>query len=66
MIMGFSRRPLAPGDVRDWVALLTAIQHADRSDDFPSEQHLREAFGHPDQDFENRVYFLSFLWQNAL
>jgi mycothiol synthase len=51
MIMGFSRRPLAPGDVRDWVALLTAIQHADRSDDFPSEQHLREAFGHPDQDF---------------
>jgi len=51
MIMGFSRRPLAPGDVRDWVALLTAIQDADGSDEFPSEQDLREAFGRPDEDF---------------
>jgi mycothiol synthase len=51
MIMGFSRRPLAPGDVRDWVALLTAIQDGDGSDEFPSEQDLREAFGRPDEDF---------------
>jgi mycothiol synthase len=53
MIMGFSRRPLAPGDVRDWVALLTAIQDADGSDDYPSEQDLLEAFGQPDRDFES-------------
>ena len=51
MIMGFSRRSLAPDDVRDWVELLAAIQQADGSDEFPSEQHLREAFGRPDKDF---------------
>jgi len=51
MIMAFDRRPLAPGDAGDWAALLTAIQHADKSDDYPSEQDLQEAFGQPDQDF---------------
>jgi len=49
--MAFDRRPLAPGDAGDWAALLTAIQHADKSDDYPSEQDLQEAFGQPDQDF---------------
>jgi len=53
MIMGFGRRPLAPGDTRDWVALLTAIQDADRSDEYYSEQDAQEAFGQPDQDFAN-------------
>jgi mycothiol synthase len=53
MIMGFSRRPLAPDDVRDWVALLTAIQDADGGDEYYSEQDGREAFGRPDQDFAN-------------
>jgi mycothiol synthase len=53
MIMGFSRRPLAPDDVRDWVALLTAIQDADGGDEYYSEQDGRETFGRPDQDFAN-------------
>jgi len=53
MIMGFGRRPLAPGDARGWVALLTAIQDADGSDDHYSEQDAREFFGDPDRDFAN-------------
>jgi len=51
MIMGFDRRPLTPGDAREWAALLTAIQEADRSDEYASEQDLQEAFDQPDQDF---------------
>ena len=51
MIMGFDRRPLTPGDTREWAALLTAIQEADRSDEYASEQDLQEAFDQPDQDF---------------
>jgi GNAT superfamily N-acetyltransferase len=51
MIMGFDRRPLEPGDAGAWAALLTAIQHADGSDRYASEQGLQEAFGQPDQDF---------------
>jgi hypothetical protein len=31
--MSFDRRPLTPGDTREWAALLTAIQEADRSDE---------------------------------
>jgi hypothetical protein len=38
MTMGLERRPLAPGDVGDWVALLNAIEDADGSDDYSSEQ----------------------------
>jgi mycothiol synthase len=53
MIMGFGRRPLAPGDVRGWVALLTAIQDADSSEEYYSEQDAKEAFGQPDRDFAN-------------
>jgi hypothetical protein len=51
--MSFGRRPLAPGDARQWAALLTAIQDADGGDDYPGEQDLQEAFGHPGQDFAN-------------
>jgi mycothiol synthase len=51
MIMGFDRRPLAPGDAGDWAALLNAIEDADGGDDYASEQDLLEAFGQPDQDF---------------
>ncbi len=50
MIMGFDRRPLARGDTRDWVTLLTAIQDADGSDEYYSEQDAQEAFGQPDRD----------------
>jgi mycothiol synthase len=53
MVMGFTRRALAPGDARDWVALLTAIQDADGSDEYPSEQDLQEAFAQPDPEFAN-------------
>jgi mycothiol synthase len=49
--MGFDKRPLAPGDAGDWAALLTAIQDADGSEDYSSEQDLREGFGNPNQDF---------------
>ncbi len=51
MTMGFDRRPLAPGDAGDWVALLTAIGDADGGDDYPGEQDVRETFGNPNQDF---------------
>ncbi|HWN63677.1 MAG TPA: GNAT family N-acetyltransferase, partial [Streptosporangiaceae bacterium] len=51
MTMGVDRRPLAPGDAGDWVALLNAIEDADGGDDYPSEQGLRETFGNPNQDF---------------
>jgi mycothiol synthase len=51
MIMGFDRRPLAPGDAGDWTVLLNAIQDADGSDDYASEQDLLEAFSQPNQDF---------------
>ena len=49
--MSFDRRPLAPGDASDWAALLTAIQQADGSDEYASEQDLQENFRHPNQDF---------------
>jgi mycothiol synthase len=51
--MSFGRRPLAPGDAREWAALLTAIQDADGGDDYSSEQDLQEAFGNPSQDYAN-------------
>jgi mycothiol synthase len=51
MTMGLERRTLAPGDVGDWVALLNAIEDADGSDDYSTEQDLRETFGNPNQDF---------------
>ena len=51
MKMGLDRRPLAPGDAGDWVALLNAIEDADGSDDYSSEQDLQEYFGSPHHDF---------------
>jgi mycothiol synthase len=49
--MGFDRRPLTPGDVGNWAALLTAIQDADGDDEYASEQDLRERFEDPARDF---------------
>src|ERR1700723_3846527 len=51
MTTGLGRRPLAPGDAGDWVALLNAIEDADGSDDYSSEQDLQEYFGSPNHDF---------------
>ena len=51
MTMGFDRRPLAPGDATAWVALLNAIQDADGSDEYASEQDVLEAFSQPNQEF---------------
>jgi len=49
--MGLDGRPLVPGDAGDWVALLDAIEDADGSDDYASEQDLRESFGSPTHDY---------------
>jgi mycothiol synthase len=51
MTMGLDRRSLALDDAGDWVALLNAIEDADGSDDYSTEQDLRETFGNPNQDF---------------
>lgn len=45
------RRPLVPGDAGDWAALLAAIQDADKSDEYSSEEDLLEEFGWPGEDF---------------
>src|SRR5580704_3356448 len=45
------RRPLLPGDAGDWAALLAAIQDADKSDQYSSEEDLLEEFGRPGEDF---------------
>ena len=50
--MGFDWRPLTPGDVGDWAALLAAVQDADGEDEYTSEQDLRERFEDPERDFE--------------
>jgi mycothiol synthase len=47
----FDRRPLAPRDAGDWAALLTAIQDADKNDEYTSEEDLLEEFGWPGEDF---------------
>jgi mycothiol synthase len=49
--MGFDKRPLAPGDITAWAALLTAIQAADGDDEYTSEQDLRERFNDPEENF---------------
>jgi mycothiol synthase len=51
VIVGFDRRPLTPGDVTEWTALVTAIQDADRDVEYSSEQDLREQFDDPTRDF---------------
>jgi len=47
----FLWRPIEPGDVAAWSALLAAIQSVDRSWELISEQDLRHRFGYPDSDF---------------
>jgi mycothiol synthase len=46
----FDRRPLVPRDAGDWAALLAAIQDADKSDEYTSEEDLLEEFGWPGED----------------
>ena len=50
MVTSFDRRPLTPGDVGDWATLLAAIQDADGSDEYSSEEDLLEEFGRPGED----------------
>jgi mycothiol synthase len=47
----FDRRPLEPRDAGDWAALLDAIQDADKSDEYSTEEELLEEFGRPGEDF---------------
>jgi mycothiol synthase len=51
MMTSYDRRPLTPDDARDWATLLAAIQDADRSNDYSSEEDLLEAFSWPGEDF---------------
>ena len=46
----FDWRPIEPGDVAAWSALLAAIQSADRSWELISEDDLRHRFGYPGGD----------------
>jgi mycothiol synthase len=47
----FGWRPIEPGDAGAWARLLAAIQAADQSWDFFSEQDVREEFADPRMDF---------------
>jgi mycothiol synthase len=49
--MSFDRRPLAPDDAGDLAALWTAIEDADGSEEYLSEQDLREEFSAPGRDY---------------
>jgi mycothiol synthase len=49
--MGFDKRPLTRDDITAWAALLTAIQAADRDDEYTSEQDLSERFDDPERDW---------------
>ena len=49
--MSFAWRPLTPDDAADWAALWTAIEDADGSEEYLSEQDLREEFGQPSRDY---------------
>lgn len=51
MDMSLDRRPITPDDAGAWAALITAIQDADGSDYYVSEQDVREQFGSPNLDF---------------
>lgn len=44
-------RPIDPGQVGAWAALINLIEVADGQDDFVSEQELLEHFGDPNIDF---------------
>ena len=47
----FSWRPIQPGDVAGWAALVAAIQAADGDEEYFSEQDLLETFDDPSNDF---------------
>jgi mycothiol synthase len=47
----FSWRPIGPGDVAEWAALVAAIQAADGDSEYASEQDLLEMFDDPSHDF---------------
>ena len=47
----FSWRPIEPGDVAGWAALVAAIQAADGDEEYFSEQDLLETFDDPSNDF---------------
>jgi mycothiol synthase len=49
--MSFDRRPLTPDDAGDLAALWTAIEEADRSEEYLSEQDVREEFSAPGRDY---------------
>jgi mycothiol synthase len=49
--MSFDRRPLTPYDAGDLAALWTAIEDADGSEEYLSEQDLREEFSAPGRDY---------------
>jgi mycothiol synthase len=49
--MSFDRRPLTPDDAGDLTALWTAIEDADGSEEYLSEQDLREEFSAPGRDY---------------
>ena len=51
MVMSFDRRPLSPQNAGEWATLLTAIQDADGSDNYETEEDLQEQFRRPDLDF---------------
>jgi mycothiol synthase len=51
MMASFDRRPLEPRGAGDWAALLAAIQDADKSDEYSTEEELLEEFGRPGEDF---------------
>jgi mycothiol synthase len=51
MVTSVNRRPLTTGDAGDWAALLAAIQDADGSDEYASEEDLLEEFDRPGEDF---------------
>jgi mycothiol synthase len=47
----FSWRPIEPGDVSEWTALVAAIQAADGGSEYFSEQDQLELFDDPSHDF---------------
>jgi hypothetical protein len=49
--MSFTRRPMTSGDAADWASLWTAIEEADGSEAYLSEQDLRQEFGDLNRDF---------------
>lgn len=51
MNMDLDRRPLTASDAHDWAVLLNAIEAADGSDEYTSEQDQTEELGNPNRDY---------------